>query len=925
MTIAPDGAPGSDVSEDDLYAASPDGLWPFISIELDDDVTSEKVCYLNDLNLFVSSSDTFRTSVGGYLRIIEDDIGFVPLIYNNPINPYIYAVLSHPHTEINIEDLLVSTEFSTIIPNNYFVCVVHGDSYTIEDDAMWKTLWTGGEIDDTTYTPILNEAVYEDHSFRINTPYAKIDSQILDNPETVTSYMEISYDYNYFLSAYQNYADGALSELLLPNWYVMKHTAIHATGSGDVVAGIYNKLSIDEKIEEVWSYFPPGAPPLGAYNASGENVSMASEYLSTFATSSLSTKTQEYALSRYKNILFGSNFYNDYIDYNAEITGSIPYYTKISFTKASAGSISKMIRLHEMDTRLLRILKEAFLEQTPEVFAPHAVQYNKYIKYLSSSVDSSVNDEIKEFKNVEYRAVNLIDLLLYSYKESNDLYEDFIIIDDKNLESMASYDTKGVYRYTNTFATMKTLDLAVALNSLYNNTNTITTLLNGQEQNASPQDIYAGPPVEKYHETLAYRIEKIGISSAGESEEVLQNFWFFNTDTTDDFQFFDSQIRYDKDYTYKVYSYNMVIGLKYAYSNLQLSRVIGQAFEDDPGPIEERVPSGYCIEYYNPYTDEAVNDMLSADADPPPYGSAVPAISALASAAQRVAFDLQSEDSKPYRAQFLVTLQPSIKIIEMPLYEKKLRVLDHPPNNVNITPSFVEDDTNRLSFHSSYQTFIEREYPNVISSTDLTVKEHYLNANDLLDSTEIILPTVSRHTNIEVYRIEEKPSAYEDFDDYYIKTIDLTLEDKYNASYNDIYFYDIVSSNKKYYYLFRIENELGMTGYFEEVLEAELINDGGYKYAIFDTLFEEDFGEDSFVQLTQPAKKLFQLTPTAQQRTLNIKDVNFEEAAHEQFDNITIGEAEDLIWGQTFKIRLTSKKTNKKIDLNITYHQTDDI
>jgi len=35
--------------------------------------------------------------------------------------------------------------------------------------------------------------------------------------------------------------------------------------------------------------------------------------------------------------------------------------------------------------------------------------------------------------------------------------------------------------------------------------------------------------------------------------------------------------------------------------------------------------------------------------------------------------------------------------------------------------------------------------------------------------------------------------------------------------------------------------------------------------------------------------------------------------------NVDIGTAADLIWDKTFKIRLTSKKTGKKIDLNVTY------
>ena len=51
-------------------------------------------------------------------------------------------------------------------------------------------------------------------------------------------------------------------------------------------------------------------------------------------------------------------------------------------------------------------------------------------------------------------------------------------------------------------------------------------------------------------------------------------------------------------------------------------------------------------------------------------------------------------------------------------------------------------------------------------------------------------------------------------------------------------------------------------------------------------------------------------------------DADFTENSYTQLENVNIGdtELEDPIWGKRFKIRLTSKKTGKKIDLNITYN-----
>ena len=919
-------------------------VWSSLSVESTEDPASQKVCQIIDLNLFVSSSDVFRDAVGGYFHAPASEdvtLKFTPFDFKRPQSRWLQHISTYQGASINFDTLPGATDYGTIVPNSTFVASVHGDSNLITDDKHWKTIWTGGTIDDLSYWPMFVSGTYEDHYINIRRPYPKIDSHTLKNPETVTNWVDISYQYKHNLTDYQTYADNVTSELYLPNWYLLKHAGINeSTGSGDFAdPRIYEYISVDGADPDVYSYFTHGAPAIVQYREDdpdthqNENLdaglSMAGEYLNSFSTSSLQTSTQEYAMKKLKNVMFNNNFFTQdgYSDYSESITGSMGYYTTISFeTTANTTSehnniFAGMAVEYEMDTLLLRLLKEAFLEQTPLEITPHQLQYNKYIKYLSSSAELDSNEEIKEYANIEYRGVNFVDLMLYSYHKIQDIYEDFAIIDSNNLQTRATYDTKGTYRHYNTAAATKMLNFITGISKLNMHITDLSDLLNGKDQayEGGLEYHYEGTPVPKYNEVIAYRIEKTGIADPNSATPTSQNFWFFNSKNINSIDFFDTQIKYDKDYTYKIYSYNIVIGLKYRYSGLQLSRVIGQAYED-PHDTTEKIESGFCIEYYDPTTDATVNDLLTSETY---YSDGAP-ISDLATEAQRIAYDIQTLDARPYRANFAVTIQPSVKIMEIPVYEKTQRVLDHPPSYMSITPSFTEDDTNRLSFLGSYQSFVPHPYPNTITSEDVNIKNHYLHANNILGGTLIDLPTVSRQSSIDIYRIEQKPTSYESFDGAFLKTIDLTVEG-FESSYTDIYFYDMVKSNKKYYYLFRASNELGMAGYFEEVLSAELVNDGGYKYAIFNTLFEEDFGEEQFVETSRPAKKLFQLTPAAAQRSVNTENVNYDESAAEQFDNVTIGEAEDLIWNKTFKVRLTSKKTNKKIDLNIKYLQTDDI
>ena len=98
-----------------------------------------------------------------------------------------------------------------------------------------------------------------------------------------------------------------------------------------------------------------------------------------------------------------------------------------------------------------------------------------------------------------------------------------------------------------------------------------------------------------------------------------------------------------------------------------------------------------------------------------------------------------------------------------------------------------------------------------------------------------------------------------------------------------------------------------------------MVNDGGYLYSVFNTIKIPELVEQTKRRTSKSFKKLLQFTPQINQVTLVQDEIDYSQTAGSQVDKLTIGSSEDLIWDKTFKIRLTSKKTNKKIDLNITY------
>ena len=127
----------------------------------------------------------------------------------------------------------------------------------------------------------------------------------------------------------------------------------------------------------------------------------------------------------------------------------------------------------------------------------------------------------------------------------------------------------------------------------------------------------------KYTETLAYRIEKFRGPPVGNP---IQNFWFKNrrdeitvaTETDDpllassvmhystldigDNTFVDTQIQYgfdeNTDYTYKIYQYVLVVGIKYKMRDLRITRQIGTT-----------ATGLHCLEFYIPDSGHTVDQL----------------------------------------------------------------------------------------------------------------------------------------------------------------------------------------------------------------------------------------------------------------------------------------------------------------------------
>jgi len=856
--------------------------------------TTKDITIINN-SLFSGSSDTFRTAVGGFWTDEETEYGILSAHTLYPLENLENTYINGMEENIELKQTITPKD---ILPNFTFPVRILGNKNLIENDKHWKTILLGGTFADTEYKAIYNKDIWSDDYFVFSKPYSQKEGHALSD-NFITNTIEISYKYNGYLPAYERHIDTLESETLIPSMYFIEFLRnVPNTASAVINTHIKNFISLEDSIDP-FVLLEPNKPRSenrrdNRRQESSKIEEVSSTNLDNYLSSSyVKTPLSGSTITAIKKISQNIMFDEDSIEQEALLEKiefdqiKFPYYNTISFSSSAGGTFTDSISRHQYSQRFLKILKEAFEEENTEleiVTTPYSISE----EYYSGSIIDETVSTIDTVNSLNLRSVNFVNLLLDSYNNIGiNTSANFYFIGEETAHRRATTDTKGAYRYRDTVATLGVIeDMFDYLNNEDNfNIDSISDLYNFDA---------------KTMETLAYRVEKkaVAITEGPQTQQTIQNFWFFNAPSLVDFRYYDSQVKYGKEYTYKVYAYVLTTGVKYRFDNLRLTRQIGT--------IEAGDTQQYCLDFYDPVTNDSVGQLLEETSN-------------LADTNEFITNSTISHDS-PYLADFDFFYKPHMQVLEMPLYEKTLTVLDNPPNMIYISPFQVLDNSQRIGFYLQLQSFSNLPFPTPILPADEDYKTSYLNGKDLFTSENLNLETVSRSRYIEVYRIDKKPTKMADFDQNLLKRIDLKFED---SSYirSDVSFYDQIATNKKYYYLFRAMNEHRNYGQLSYIYQTELVDDGGYKYALFDLIYEEDINkEKEFVNPLVPFKKIFQLRPNISQLIFNDENVNYEADAATQIDNLQIGTANDLIWGKTFKLRMTSKKTGKKIDLNITYN-----
>lgn len=303
-----------------------------------------------------------------------------------------------------------------------------------------------------------------------------------------------------------------------------------------------------------------------------------------------------------------------------------------------------------------------------------------------------------------------------------------------------------------------------------------------------------------------------------------------------------------------------------------------------------------------------------------------------------------------------VVSAPCIKIYTVPYFVYQGRLLEHPPVRPLVDLIPYRAVNNQILINLSNGMGVESQIPIYINEGEESVIEERLKTENYL-RTKIDFrshPGGLPPAGFEIYRMTEPPTSYQDFSGHLLAFVSTDADTGSRQAADSASFVDDLVPNQKYYYIFRTIGsdriteglsapgvELTLQTLFSNptpVYEAELVDDDGAVYLLIRVV---DFDILNPPPTTKEMKRLLHVKPSLSQSLL--KDYSSEplyttvlgvplpitkhalnyESAHDYVratpGGPRLGLEAESIWGKTYKVRLTSKHTCRKLDFNVKF------
>ena len=292
----------------------------------------------------------------------------------------------------------------------------------------------------------------------------------------------------------------------------------------------------------------------------------------------------------------------------------------------------------------------------------------------------------------------------------------------------------------------------------------------------------------------------------------------------------------------------------------------------------------------------------------------------------------------PPVAEVTVVNKPNIRAITTPYCTLTSTITDKPPVPPDITFVPYVGVNNKVLVLFNSNAGEREETPIILRNTDVSfILEEYFSQHQIQITADDLTGTSFQEgiaskkkltyrnddpiRQYELFRIDEKPTGYDSFRGFNLTNSPIQAQlgpDKFSTA---VAFVDTIQPNQTYWYCARsidIHQNISNPTY---IFEVEMVDNRGQLF-----LRQKVFMFDpSSYKYTQTGRRFLAIRPRLAQTIFDPEAASPTTVAlTETPDSDILGSAEvtDRVWNKKFKVRLTSKKTGRKIDLNLTFKNT---
>lgn len=419
----------------------------------------------------------------------------------------------------------------------------------INGGSIRATIQTSGQEDIFSFQPLIdNTKIFQDNTFSMQLPFEN--SELLNTMNLMgASIIDAKENYNFYIKEYEKIADKTndnSTENTLPNLYVLNSISENSDDENVVLLNSLSPAS-NSQTNMQSAILPFSLNQLLDVKDNSE------QYFETFALNYnlVSQENKTFIDNKNKNVILLLDTTNK-LNEISKRKFSFPMFMEFSIPTDKTTNICKMLIDSELMNNFMIKLFELY-KNNQFTKIESAISENIFTQIIDqeekSVVQNSFNSKIKD---VNYANIDqVLDSLTFEQISLSD--PSYIVIGDTE---PFLRETSSMMKFVNN---LKSVIFKGKVQTFANkNKRTYSDILKGKKC---------------YNETLAFRVSKYLPNSLSP----IQNYWIPNNPDLDVMTLIDSQVKYDKQYVYKIFAYQMVLGNSLRHVSATKSTLLGKS------------------------------------------------------------------------------------------------------------------------------------------------------------------------------------------------------------------------------------------------------------------------------------------------------------------------------------------------------------